>query len=69
MWTVSLLRVLLILECLILSVRYLKEHTRNQVYVREVTYEMEAEQVYGIGFDPEKGELFWFQKKTEMKQE
>ena len=49
--------------------RYLEDHTTTQLYEREISYEIEAEHIYGIGFDPEKGDMFWFQKKTQMEQE
>ena len=68
-WMIGFLRILLLAECLILSQRYLEEHTAIQMHEREVPYEIEAERVYGIGFEPEDGKVFWFQKNSQMKQE
>ena len=68
-WLIRCLRMLLVVEGMILSMRYLEEHKTTQLYEREIPYEVEAENVYGIGFDTDKGNLFWFQKKSQMKQE
>ena len=63
------LRMILVAELIILSGRYLKEHTTTLMHDKEITYETGAENVYGIGFEPEKGDWFWFHKKTEVEDE
>ncbi|MBR5267953.1 MAG: hypothetical protein IKU20_07160 [Lachnospiraceae bacterium] len=66
-YMINVLRILLIAESLILAMRYLEEHTMTQMIEREVSYEIEAEHAYGIGFEMEKREWFWFHKRTEIK--
>ena len=64
---ICILRIILVIEMIILSIRYLEENTNISVIQREVPYEIGNEELFGIGFEPENGELFWFHKKTETK--
>ena len=52
-----------------MSSRYLEEHAAARVTQREVTYEIGNEEIYGIGFELENGDFFWFHKRTEIKNE
>lgn len=47
-------------EILILGSRYIKDHTVEHVYERE----MAGEEVFGIGIEKD-GELFWFRRQYE----
>jgi hypothetical protein len=49
-------RVLLVLECLWFSFGYIKTHTVEKTVLQEET----EEELYGIGFGPGEGKLFWF---------
>jgi len=64
MW---MMKIFLAIEIIVLSGRYIEEHTEEWIYEREITtYVKNGESVYGIGFEPEKGEWFWFHRKTEI---
>ena len=61
------LRMILLIEMILLSERYMEEHTETRVYEKEISAEIAGgESLYGIGFEPEEGEIFWFRKKTEI---
>ena len=58
------------MEAVLLSVCYIQEHTEERIIEKEITSGLQSEGTfYGIGFEPEKGEMFWFHKKTEMVEE
>lgn len=67
------MKVLLVAEGVILTGRYIKEHTYEHVYEREEIVSgserimipgMEAdEDVYGIGIGTDDGSLFWFHRE------
>ena len=65
-------RILLVAEGILLVFGYLKEHTYENVYEREVFRPMGEEPAdegdrtfFGIGFEAEDGSLFWFRRKVE----
>ncbi len=61
------MRLILVAEALILSARYIREHTEEGISTREVNLDLQYEKsIYGIGFEPENGELFWFHRQSEM---
>ena len=67
MLILEVLRIVLLLEAIVLCGRYIVAHTEERVYEREiVTDGPEEGAVYGIGYEAEKGELFWFRKRTEI---
>lgn len=55
-----ILRLLLAAEILIFGSRYIKDHTTEHVYERE----MAGEEVFGIGIE-KGGEVFWFRRENE----
>ncbi len=64
------LRIVLAAEVAILSGRYIETHTEEWISTREITSSMKNERsIYGIGFEPENGELFWFHRQTEIVKE
>lgn len=67
MLILGVLRIIFVLEVIVLSGRYIVAHTEERVYEREiVTDGPEEGAVYGIGYEAENGELFWFRKRTEI---
>ena len=67
MLILEVLRIVLLLEAIVLCGRYIETHTEERIYEREVVTNMSEEgAVYGIGYEAEKGELFWFRKRTEI---
>ncbi len=61
-------------ELFVLSGRYIEKHTTTRICERKITEEITGEfpgesaggeELYGIGFEAGKGELFWFHKRTE----
>ena len=59
-------RILIAVKILMLADSYLKRHMSTRIFEEEITYEIGGEDVYGIGFDTECGELFWFHRKSEV---
>ena len=55
--------ILLFLEGMILITRYVREHTYETLYEREIS--VEEGEFYGIGFEPREGTIFWFYNKKE----
>lgn len=56
-----ILRFLLAAEILILGSRYIKDHTVEHVYEKEII----GEEAFGIGIE-KGGEVFWFRKENEI---
>ncbi len=69
LWAVRGLKVILVIEFLILSGKYLEANTSSYFYESENADRFgNSEEIYGIGFEAGEGELFWFHRKTESEQ-
>ncbi len=61
------LKLILVAELIALSEQYIEKNTTTRVYeMPQFEVIGNDEDVYGIGFEAGKGEVFWFHKKTEM---
>lgn len=61
-------KLLLVLAVIMACMTYFREHTNVQVREWQTGELLPGvkEEVYGIGFGPEDGSLFWFHKRTEL---
>ncbi|MBQ6833747.1 MAG: hypothetical protein IJO55_04945 [Lachnospiraceae bacterium] len=62
-WFFRLLWLVLLWEMSVIIPQYVHMETTERI----VSEEERADDVYGIGVSPEKGEVFWFRRKTESR--